>query len=64
MKRQIKKYITSKPTEQDFLEKYCRKIDFILKHENRSYLTVFKLDHNTSLTDTIFLAIYKGWNFF
>jgi hypothetical protein len=48
--------------EQKIPKKYYKKIQLILDHKYRPYLSVFKLDNNTSLTDTIFLAIYKGLN--
>jgi hypothetical protein len=48
--------------EQKIPKKYYKNIQLILDHKYRPYLSVFKLDNNTSLTDTIFLAIYKGLN--
>jgi hypothetical protein len=48
--------------KQNIPKKYYKYIQLILDHKYRPYLSVFKLDNNTSLTDTIFLAIYTGLN--
>lgn len=63
--KQSKNHI-SNTTQENHLDKYYSHIRFILEEKNRPYLTVFKLDNSdndTSLTDTIFLAIYTGLDY-
>jgi hypothetical protein len=62
--RHLKKVDTQEVLDKYILDDYVEKIEkTILKPENQPYLSVFRLDDNTSLTDTIFLATFKGFYF-
>ncbi|CAF4725067.1 unnamed protein product [Rotaria sp. Silwood1] len=59
IKQQLEKVIVSHRTKE-LSDVQLQQIQFILMSENRPYLSVFRLDDNASLTDTIFLAVFKA----
>ncbi|UJR07956.1 hypothetical protein I4U23_012235 [Adineta vaga] len=61
VERQFKSVTTLLHNRNERLsEQIFSNIQFILLPKNRAYLTLFRLSDKTSLTDTIFLAVFKA----
>ncbi|CAF0986831.1 unnamed protein product [Adineta steineri] len=60
IEQQLIKVTMSTPTKRKISKNHIKQIEFILLPENRPYINIFRLDNNTSLTDAIFLAVFRA----
>ncbi|CAF1223885.1 unnamed protein product [Adineta ricciae] len=60
-KEEIKRQLRSFAKQRHLNDTLLSSIQSTLAPANRAYLTLFRLDDKTSLTDTIFLAVFKAY---
>ncbi len=58
IKRQLELCPTLCPSEKEEKEALIEGIEGILTNDNRRYLSLFRLDHDVNLMNTIFRAVF------